>query len=262
MPVLLNNGGLIPAYAGKTQQHECDAAQSSAHPRVCGENQVQSIHQGKHSGSSPRMRGKLDHNAKDMPHRGLIPAYAGKTTAGVLALSASAAHPRVCGEHPVSSNRAAVTRGSSPRMRGKRAGPGRSGGPCGLIPAYAGKTLVKVPSTREWVAHPRVCGENTCGRGIGFGAFGSSPRMRGKLAESLTNDLSGGLIPAYAGKTSKRRRHLESLAAHPRVCGENGISGLSEDTTTGSSPRMRGKLDWTLRTMPSARLIPAYAGKT
>ncbi len=106
------------------------------------------------------MRGKLDHNAKDMPHRGLIPAYAGKTTAGVLALSASAAHPRVCGENPVSSNRAAVTRGSSPRMRGKRDQLRERLQNPGLIPAYAGKTSSRDAEDALSAAHPRVCGEN------------------------------------------------------------------------------------------------------
>ena len=196
---------------------------------------------GKPAGSSPRMRGKLDHNAKDMPHRGLIPAYAGKTTAGVLALSASAAHPRVCGENPVSSNRAAVTRGSSPRMRGKRAGPGRSGGPCGLIPAYAGKTGNQFQGRALPWAHPRVCGENSLYLYSFSPRLGSSPRMRGKHPIAWRMSLIAGLIPAYAGKTKAQAGPRVAPTAHPRVCGENQDRRATLAASAGSSPRMRGK---------------------
>ena len=208
------------------------------------------------------MRGKLDHNAKDMPHRGLIPAYAGKTTAGVLALSASAAHPRVCGENPVSSNRAAVTRGSSPRMRGKRAGPGRSGGPCGLIPAYAGKTRVGAGSVSARSAHPRVCGENLPKALPMISAAGSSPRMRGKPRSVGGIWKVSRLIPAYAGKTGSAGYLRTRQRAHPRVCGENLTGPCVPCRPRGSSPRMRGKRKSRCRCRDETGLIPAYAGKT
>ena len=52
----------------------------------------------------------------------------------------------------------------------------------GLIPACAGKTMLRGKQLQERSAHPRVCGENQrLGLTIG-GKDGSSPRVRGKRA--------------------------------------------------------------------------------
>ena len=50
----------------------------------------------------------------------------------------------------------------------------------GLIPAYAGKTIMTTKEYFQSWAHPRVCGENM---GVKLDLkpnMGSSPRMRGK----------------------------------------------------------------------------------
>ena len=71
--------GLIPAHAGKTKTETAGGSPYTAHPRACGENEVDShMHIGK-MGSSPRMRGKLRIGKNASPIFGLIPAHAGKT---------------------------------------------------------------------------------------------------------------------------------------------------------------------------------------
>ena len=208
------------------------------------------------------MRGKLWPMPVLLNNGGLIPAYAGKTQQHECDAAQSSAHPRVCGENPVSSNRAAVTRGSSPRMRGKRAGPGRSGGPCGLIPAYAGKTRVGAGSVSARSAHPRVCGENLPKALPMISAAGSSPRMRGKPRSVGGIWKVSRLIPAYAGKTGRVIGMLITGRAHPRVCGENLTGPCVPCRPRGSSPRMRGKRKSRCRCRDETGLIPAYAGKT
>ena len=74
-------GGLIPACAGKTPEVMAVSSIGGAHPRVCGENFVQSSHQRPLSGSSPRVRGKRGNPATTLVTGRLIPACAGKTTA-------------------------------------------------------------------------------------------------------------------------------------------------------------------------------------
>ena len=152
--------------------------------------------------------------------------------------------------------------GSSPRVRGKRPGRGRAERRSRLIPACAGKTAQStwMPAPR-W-AHPRVCGENAGYSERHVRRWGSSPRVRGKRGDILLNHANHGLIPACAGKTDSALLWESPSRAHPRVCGENGIRGLSEDTTIGSSPRVRGKRFRTIRRQPARRLIPACAGKT
>ena len=73
--------GLIPACAGKTRSRLAWSGGWRAHPRVCGENFVQSSHQRPLSGSSPRVRGKRGNPATTLVTGRLIPACAGKTTA-------------------------------------------------------------------------------------------------------------------------------------------------------------------------------------
>ena len=50
--------------------------------------------------------------------------------------------------------------------------------------------------------------------------------------------------------------------AHPRACGENPGLARLWISSSGSSPRMRGKLTGGVRTADQIRLIPAHAGKT
>ena len=112
----------------------------TAHPRVCGENlDVPPAHR-RASGSSPRVRGKLDFVAIQDRLDGLIPACAGKTAPIDCSRSAAWAHPRVCGENRLLGSRNKGAEGSSPRVRGKPTRTSWKRTSSGLIPACAGKT--------------------------------------------------------------------------------------------------------------------------
>ena len=172
-----------------------------AHPRACGENFSRPVGHHRDSGSSPRMRGKQVTRPDGHTASGLIPAHAGKTYPHPGPASKRKAHPRACGENLIAVWTAWIAPGSSPRMRGKRAGrqsyrPGH-----GLIPAHAGKTKTHLILPKELQAHPRACGENLFIDGDGVRLEGSSPRMRGKRMFSSWSCTTGGLIPAHAGKT-------------------------------------------------------------
>ena len=74
--------------------------------------------------------------------------------------------------------------------------------------------------------------------------------------------LHTGITPAYAGKTNQQFLQHTHIEDHPRVCGENRTSTLSEPATAGSPPRMRGKLHPCHKQRRLAGITPAYAGKT
>ena len=198
------------------------------------------------------------------------------------AMGPAPAHPRAGVENTPRIPATASCCGSSPRGRGKRrrAVPGAAGQR--LIPARAGKT----PSPRQCPAtssaHPRAGGENKP-RGIlasgtrahprAYGENGehcaypvehpgSSPRVRGKLAEGGNEHVEGRLIPARAGKTRRVRGPAGGPWAHPRACGENQTFGRLAGSRTGSSPRVRGKRDLALGHGVPEGLIPERAGKT
>ena len=255
-------GRLIPACAGKTAATSERACSVTAHPRVCGENLTIDGVDYWADGSSPRVRGKHHRQSRRREHQRLIPACAGKTSGPRAAKPPPRAHPRVCGENRNDSTQSATTRGSSPRVRGKRRHRWRD--PCHwrLIPACAGKTARRRWARSAGGAHPRVCGENPPRLRCPTPARGSSPRVRGKRIQpdGLPGPLR--LIPACAGKTRTITKPTFGTTAHPRVCGENQPEDGAEITLGGSSPRVRGKPVGAAPRRRPPRLIPACAGKT
>ena len=92
--------------------------------------------------------------------------------------------------------------------------------------------------------------------------MGSSPRGRGKPVRGGLSALCPRLIPAWAGKTLKPRAPTTTRGAHPRVGGENASHAQATSSTSGSSPRGRGKLILSTDRESKLGLIPAWAGKT
>ena len=261
-PVEHDPPGLIPACAGKTGGRRETLRGEPAHPRVCGENEGPLGLAGGPAGSSPRVRGKRRSSHPTGPREGLIPACAGKTSRGPPRPQGPGAHPRVCGENLKIAPTPLLPPGSSPRVRGKPLRQARIQPDGRLIPACAGKTPSPPSSRTRARAHPRVCGEN---RGfvlsVGFWN-GSSPRVRGKPLVELGLLHVHRLIPACAGKTTRRTRSAPCPPAHPRVCGENSPSSPSAASLAGSSPRVRGKQNPPGPDASDLGLIPACAGKT
>ena len=253
---------LIPAWAGKTALSALTCAVGSAHPRVGGENPVASGLRRTTFGSSPRGRGKRRRHRRRGGARGLIPAWAGKTSKQPREHNQPLAHPRVGGENRPSATAARKPSGSSPRGRGKPGCPPDVWYRPGLIPAWAGKTSSPGAWSRPARAHPRVGGENVVATSGMAWAIGSSPRGRGKHARCPAGPVRTGLIPAWAGKTSRPAPARAARGAHPRVGGENTIADAVAALSQGSSPRGRGKLPPSPPLPRNLRLIPAWAGKT
>ena len=213
--------GLIPAWAGKTCRRVVKGSRGRAHPRVGGENHGAVACTTAEGGSSPRGRGKLISFPHYLGARGLIPAWAGKTFPACRCYTRARAHPRVGGENGTLIDSYVTGEGSSPRGRGKLCPRVAGAGDDGLIPAWAGKTGQQLTCARARRAHPRVGGENSTRRTSPASSRGSSPRGRGKRLPKVCDLLRGGLIPAWAGKTPRRRRPGTAPGAHPRVGGEN-----------------------------------------
>ena len=193
---------------------------------------------------------------------GLIPAWAGKTRGPRRRTLRARAHPRVGGENRTRASDPAAAEGSSPRGRGKQPPRRRIPRRSGLIPAWAGKTRTR--SAPGWCsrAHPRVGGENNPKARDHISGAGSSPRGRGKRVFVVRGAVAVGLIPAWAGKTSRSACPTPWTRAHPRVGGENAITSAYKHSVSGSSPRGRGKRANGHAGFDDVGLIPAWAGKT
>ena len=198
-----DGGRFIPAHAGKTTRPMFTLTDNMVHPRACGENVGQGLGGAEAEGSSPRMRGKRDHEPRRVRARGFIPAHAGKTSDGWTGTLEEWVHPRACGENASRAAQSSAATGSSPRMRGKPAAGAGAVDDRGFIPAHAGKTPGSWCSSPRQRVHPRACGENGFKQLGGSVKDGSSPRMRGKQNQTERKRHVRRLIPAHAGKTPR-----------------------------------------------------------
>ena len=213
--------GLIPTHAGKTTTPGEKPALSRPHPHSRGENARPCPWWGSGRGSSPLTRGKHGHRLQRQNPRGLIPTHAGKTPRPAARPYRVRAHPHSRGENACASALTFDTPGSSPLTRGKpRESPHRPGDHR-LIPTHAGKTEGRSRVYGEGEAHPHSRGENAGAIEELAKAGGSSPLTRGKPLLNLLADGDRGLIPAHAGKTTRRRSRRPEWPAHPRSRGEN-----------------------------------------
>ena len=253
---------LIPAHVGKTAGLPQGPDRGWAHPRSRGENGhcVPDFEAG--VGSSPLTRGKLfGGDLLIICHR-LIPAHAGKTEPYRTPNPADQAHPRSRGENTLGSALAHQPPGSSPLTPGKPPPRAVRGADLRLIPAHAGKTVLRRVSRPVSAAHPRSRGENLIRPAATGVDAGSSPLTRGKhVGEAEVHDRLG-LIPAHAGKTPSCAAFTARLTAHPRSRGENVELPAPLRPHCGSSPLTRGKPRFPWPRATPCGLIPAHAGKT
>ena len=155
----------------------------------------------------------------------------------------------MCGELPLRQPEPRAGIGSSPRVRGTRAGGQGENDERGssprvrgtrvlsvvrsvagrFIPACAGNSRLVAPLGRRRSVHPRVCGELI--------------RVRHLVAHGQR------FIPACAGNSRPSWRRRPPPAVHPRVCGELPAHLSAAVKSAGSSPRVRG-------TRPSPRPPP------
>ena len=213
-------------------------------------------------GLSPRGRGKLGLSLRWARMRRSIPAWAGETRRRAYQRAAIGVYPRVGGGNDSRSRRLLSSGGLSPRGRGKpwfliyAIIPHRS------IPAWAGETRHDRGVCGQPGVYPRVGGGNT-NRGIGGGgAYGLSPRGRGKPRTFARRRISRRSIPAWAGETICGGCGAYSRRVYPRVGGGNCSRRDAAQTAAGLSPRGRGKPTPSNAARYHARSIPAWAGET
>ena len=245
-PALFDPGSawirIIPAYAGSTITVPFRCCSGADHPRIRGEHDEVPDGDALAVGSSPHTRGAPRRTRPRHRRRRIIPAYAGSTPATMTARPKSKDHPRIRGEHSLREIDMDSTVGSSPHTRGALSLRHFHLFSFGIIPAYAGSTVVPLPgATLAW-DHPRIRGEHLRGAPRVGCAVGSSPHTRGALRQQHLPRPGGGIIPAYAGSTRALNPGGVFSADHPRIRGEHHTCRCDRGDPAG--------------------IIPAYAGST
>ena len=210
----------IPACAGNAERGALIKIDRPVHPRVCGERATICFRSNSASGSSPRVRGTLAAWAGMTARDRFIPACAGNAGEATLRTSTDSVHPRVCGERKNLTIGGLFHNGSSPRVRGTRAGRHVEPQHHRFIPACAGNAHRDGRRAPASSVHPRVCGERSVLMFRPGNARGSSPRVRGTRIPVDPNVINVRFIPACAGNAFRWQCGSGRDAVHPRVCGE------------------------------------------
>ena len=233
---------IIPAYAGSTDDVDSLDDADLDHPRIRGEHYGHTSVLRDDVGSSPHTRGAPAQMSARPNGLRIIPAYAGSTGSTSSGAGLRKDHPRIRGEHALTSDCSCVGSGSSPHTRGARSPAPQGSLATGIIPAYAGSTMPAPSSPNSGKDHPRIRGEHNVPHITPQVLDGSSPHTRG--ARPVDGDLQEltGIIPAYAGSTACSPSMSGAEADHPRIRGEH----------VGKTPRR----------LSARRIIPAYAGST
>ena len=231
---------IIPAPAGNASVWWRAGWAGPDHPRACGERQNTRNMRRCASGSSPRLRGTLRLREQIGEQPRIIPAPAGNAAVERHVTTRFTDHPRACGERFTAIPIRGSSTGSSPRLRGTpRKGP-RPLDPQRIIPAPAGNAFAFQSRQSSRPDHPRACGERESVCSVGTSNIGSSPRLRGTLAQISTGRRRRRIIPAPAGNALHLQVPLAPRPDHPRACGERSTGGLALSECNGSSPRLRG----------------------
>ena len=171
-------------------------------------------------------------------------------------------HPRIRGEHNINVVPTFLKSGSSPHSRGTPVWIRPETQILGIIPAFAGNTLLSSAYMAGGKDHPRIRGEHFP-YGLALAQFlGSSPHSRGTHPEKEENKNDPGIIPAFAGNTIAYYFDVWCVEDHPRIRGEHCKSLILIHVEKGSSPHSRGTHTVFARSAHKPRIIPAFAGNT
>ena len=92
--------------------------------------------------------------------------------------------------------------------------------------------------------------------------MGSPPRGRGKDEPAAAAGKASRITPAWAGKRNRSRIQNNQEKDHPRMGGEKRSSTSPIKLLKGSPPHGRGKVVYLSVSIFSARITPAWAGKS
>ncbi len=116
----------IPACAGNTVYAARIRSFLPVHPRMRGEHATTGGRIKETCGSSPHARGTPQFNAVHARHQRFIPACAGNTVCPTMSCVIVTVHPRMRGEHALSTAKRIDQSGSSPHARGTLLSTGRA----------------------------------------------------------------------------------------------------------------------------------------
>ena len=212
------------------------------HPRLRGEDSRLNRLDHPEAETPPLTRGRPDSSGRETETKGNTPAYAGKTAVPRRCRTRRRKHPRLRGEDSGLTRTNIRSEETPPLTRGRRDESRVDDRVPGNTPAYAGKTPSHVVTLPAHKKHPRLRGEDFWRRNLWVQIPETPPLTRGRRTLRHPASSSTGNTPAYAGKTSRRRKPSRSSRKHPRLRGEDGKRGYASSSSGETPPLTRGRL--------------------
>ena len=129
-----------------------------------------------------------------------------------------------------------------------------------FIPTCVGNGPPGDPAPAVPGVHPHVCGERPRSTCVMINLTGSSPRVWGTGAVSLTDRAVSRFIPTCVGNGVSPGEAVGARAVHPHVCGERWPWRWCLGDRPGSSPRVWGTVPGQLFGTAQPRFIPTCVG--
>ena len=104
-------------------------------------------------------------------------------------------------------------------------------------------------------------GEKFCAPSLVCCHTGSPPHGRGKVRLQEQDCRSGGITPAWAGKSPFQTWSVPHSRDHPRMGGEKSAFAMLRALVFGSPPHGRGKVGTVTAALGDLGITPAWAGK-
>ena len=152
--------------------------------------------------------------------------------------------------------------GSSPRVRSRPLLAHVRPPPVGIISACAEQTPATSPEMKNPWDHLRVCGADAGILPATTAVLGSSPRVRSRRDASYRDVVRFGIISACAEQTQRIALGKWNRRDHLRVCGADLRPCATRQPNTGSSPRVRSRLEGNRAGNRAAGIISACAEQT
>ena len=129
-----------------------------------------------------------------------------------------------------------------------------------ITPARAGNRPADTLIYRAFSDHPRACGEQIPRYSCSYADGGSPPRVRGTVPSPAPQNFATRITPARAGNRTGCNRLYRPMGDHPRACGEQLPTLLTQFPAVGSPPRVRGTDSEWSENAAIVGITPARAG--
>ena len=166
----------------------------------------------------------------------------GTTNTELCKTAFTSVHPHVRGDNKL------LNGGLNPRFR--------------FTPTCVGTTAIQTTLRRSTPVHPHVRGDNEIGHRSAVDAHGSPPRAWGQRDATAVNLCPFRFTPTCVGTTFSRPLHIERLAVHPHVRGDNDAKYAGIELAYGSPPRAWGQPLPNPRLSMCSRFTPTCVGTT